>query len=176
MSNMDHEFSSIQANFTTEAARLFIAKSKELIKPSLLFKPDDMGFEDRPHVTILFGLHDTNPPLCAVDIIETHPKFNITLGTISLFKGDETGNLFDVVKAEIKSSDVYALNTAFRDACDYTTDFPEYVPHATIAFVQQNTCNHLDGANAMSGISFIVDRLVYSSSNGTNRFLFLGKL
>ena len=109
------------------------------------------------------------------DIIETHPKFNITLGTVSLFKGDESGNPFDVIKANINASDVYALNTALSDACDYSSEFSEYVPHATMAFVLKDTCDHLDGANVMSGISFIVDRLVYSSKDGSNRFLFLGK-
>ena len=172
---MEHQYSSIQANFTSEATDQFRARSKELIKSAHLYKPESMGFEDNPHVTILFGLHDANPPLCGMDVVETHPKFNITLGTVSLVKADESGNPFDVVKANIESSDVYALNTALADVCDYTSEFPEYIPHATMAFVHKDTCDHLDGANVMSGISFIVDRLVYSSIDGSRRFLFLAK-
>lgn len=171
---MEYELSSIQADFTPDAKAQFRLRNKELIKSAHLYKPESMGFENNPHVTILFGLHDTNPPMCAIDIIETHPKFNITLGKISLFKGNETGNPFDVVKANIESSDVYALNTALADACEYTSDFPDYIPHATMAFVKEDTCDHLVGANVVSGISFIVDHLVYSSNNGTRRFLFLG--
>ena len=110
-----------------------------------------------------------------MDVVETHPKFNITLGTVSLFKADESGNPFDVVKANIESSDVYALNTALADVCDHTSEFSEYIPHATMAFVYKDTCDHLDGANVMFGISFIVDRLVYSSIDGSCRFLFLAK-
>lgn len=173
---MEHQYSSIQANFTSEAADLFKAKSKELIQRKYLYKPDmSMGFEDNPHVTILFGLHDATPPLCGMDIIETHPKFNITLGTISIFKGNESDNPFDVIKADVNASDVYALNTALADACDHTSDFPEYIPHATMAFVQKDACNHLDGANLMSGISFVVSHLIYSSSDGSHRLLFLGQ-
>ncbi len=172
---MEREFSSIQADFTPEATVQFRSRSRKLIQSANLYKPESMGFENDPHVTILFGLHDTNPPLCGTDIIETHPKFNITLGNVSLFKGDETGDPHDVVKADINSSDVYALNTALADVCDYTAKFPEYIPHATIAFVKKDTCDYLDGANVMAGISFIVDHLVYSSKNGLHRFLFLGR-
>lgn len=173
---MKYEYSSIQANFSSEASRQFLKESKKLIKSSDLYKPEsDKGFESNPHVTILYGLHDVNPPICAMDIINSHPKFNISLGPISLFKGNETGEPFDVIKVNVISSDVYALNAAIADACEYTSDFPEYIPHATVAFVKQGTHDHLDGNPALAGLSFMVDNLVYSSTNGTQRILPLGQ-
>lgn len=172
---MEHEYSSIQANFTPDSASQFLKKTRELIRKSVLYKPDTMGYETEPHVTILFGLHDVHPPFCAMDIIETHPTFTITLGKVSIFKGFESSNPFDVVKAEIKSSDVYALNTALADSCEHTSDFPEFTPHATMAFVREDSCDELEGAKSVFGISFLVKTLTYSSSNGTKRLLFLGQ-
>lgn len=164
---MEHDFSSIHASFTSEASATFLDKSKMLL-PGIEIESD-------PHVTILYGLHDDHPPVCVIDIIETHPKFNITLGTISLFRGEDSNNDFDVVKVDINSSDVYALNAALANSCDHTTEFSEYIPHATIAFVPKGSFDHLVGSKTLAGISFIVDRLVFSSKNGSQRLLFLGK-
>lgn len=175
MNDSKHQSSSIQVNFNSEIAHQFLAKTKSLIKKDDLYGQNKgMGIEDDPHVTILYGIHDVDPPLCVVDIIETYPKFVITLGGISLFKSADTGNAFDVVKVNILSSDLYVLNSSLSDECDYTSEFSEYTPHATIAFVKPETHDHLDGLKALAGLSFLVSNAIFSSQNGTQRYLSFG--
>lgn len=175
MNDQQHQSSSIQINFSLEAARHFLMKTKSLIKKDDLYGQNTgMGMEDNPHVTILYGLYDVNPPLCVIDTIETYPKFVVTLGGISLFKSEDTDNPFDVIKVDILSSDLYVLNSSLRDECEYTTEFSEYMPHATIAFVKPNSHDHLDGLNSMVGLSFLVNNAVFSSQNGTHRFIPFG--
>ena len=172
---MEHQSSSIQVNFTSDVAAQFQAKSKDLIATKHLYKPNSgMGFEDDPHVTIIYGLHDVNPPLCVVDIIETYPTFVVTLGSVSLFKSDDTGNPFDVVKVDIRSSDLHVLNSSLGDECEYTSEFSEYTPHATIAFVKPDSHDHLDGLNSMACLSFLVNKAIFSSQNGTQRYISFG--
>ncbi len=175
MNDKKHQYSSIHINFSSEAAHRFLAETKTIIKKSELHGQDSgRGLEKDPHITVLYGLHDVNPPLCAIDILETYPKFVIVLGDISLFKSKTTGNPFDVVKVDVKSTDLHVLNSSLSDECEHTSEFPEYIPHATIAYVNPDSHNHLDGLNIFRGLSFVANNAIFSSYNGTKRSIPFG--
>ncbi len=173
---MKHDYSSTQLNFSPEATDEFLSNQKSLIRKSDLYKPDSgMGLTEDPHVTILTGIHAKHPSLELMEIIETYPKITVMLGNVSVFKGEENYNPFDVVKVEVRCSDLYVLNHAFSEACENTQEFPEYIPHATVAFVKPDTCDHLEGMNRFSGICFLADCVIFSDQDGTHRRIFLGQ-
>lgn len=176
MESRKYPFSSVQLDFPREARDYFLAKTQGLIKKTDLYQPNTprYGFEDRPHVTVLYGLHDDVPGMELVDLIETYPRFTVVLGKISLFRGNQNNNDFDVVKSEIDCSDLHVLNSEIADICEYTNDYPEYIPHATIAYVNQGTCDDLEGSAAVSGLAMPVQTLVFSSKSGYKREIHLG--
>ena len=124
-----HEFSSTQIQMSDDVSEEFLKLGKDLINKSDLFGD---GFELDPHVTILYGIHEEYPTPKLVDVIETYPKFTVTLGNVSMFN-DET---FDVIKTDIECNDLYVLNSTFMNNSYFTLTHPEYIPHATIAFVK----------------------------------------
>ena len=72
-----HKFSSTQLQMPTDITEVFLEKGKELIRKNELFGD---GFETDPHITILYGIHEPYPTPKLIDIIETYPKFTVTLG------------------------------------------------------------------------------------------------
>lgn len=163
-----HKYSSTQVQMSPDVSDEFLSLGKGLISNSNLFGD---GFETDPHITLLYGIHEEYPTPQLVDILETHPKFNLTLSDISLFDEDDG---FDVVKAEIHCNDLFVLHSTLLNVCHYTLTFPEYIPHATIAFVKKGSCDHLVGHRALHGLSFVVDSITFSGSDGTKRKIMLG--
>lgn len=175
MAERKFDYSSTQVNFPEDSAREFFEQRKSIISNSDLYRPETMGYSDEPYVTLLYGIHATSPSLELQEVIETYPKFTVRLGNVSLFKGHESDNPFDVVKVDINCPDLYVLNKEFQEVCEYTNEFPEYIPHATIAYVKQDTCDHLEGLNSFNGISFLAEHVIFSSKDGQKRFICLGR-
>lgn len=172
MPDLKYPYSNTQVQFPPEVAEPFLTKGKKIVKQSDLYS-SDKGYENNPHVTVLYGLHDQEPSMKLLDLIETHPKFTVRLGKISLFK--EEKNPFDVVKADIDCNDLHILNNEIKKICAYTSDFPEYIPHATIAYVKKDTCDHLEGMKPFEGMSFVVTNILFSAKEkGTKRLIPLG--
>jgi len=102
------------------------------------------GFENEPHLTSLYGLHVdevTNDQV--MDIISKYDIGNLVLFNISSFNNEE----FDVLKFEVKQDMndyskkddiIYKIN---KDLCKlpYTSDYPKYEPHSTIAYLKPGT-------------------------------------
>ena len=166
--NKPYKFSTTQVDFSEDTKRAFLEKGKELISEKDLFGD---GFETEPHVTILYGIHETYPIPELVDIIETYPRFSVTLGNVSLFDNEEK---FDVVKTDVESNDLYVLRNEFLNNCHYTLTHPEYIPHATIAFVKKGVCDHLVDNPSFKGLTFPVNHITFSGSDGRKRKITLG--
>ena len=166
--NKQYKFSTTQLDFPEDAARVFLERGKDLVSEKDLFGD---GFETGPHVTVLYGIHDEYPNPEIVDIIETYPRFNVTLGDVTLFDNDEK---FDVVKADIICNDIYVLRSEFMNNCYYTITHPEYIPHATIAFVKKGAGDHLVGNPSVRGLSFPVTHVTFSGFDGNQRKIMLG--
>lgn len=163
-----HKYSSTQVQMPTGVTETFLALGKELVSTASLFGD---GFETDPHVTVLYGIHEDYPTPLLIDIIETHPKFTVTLGNVSLFDEDVA---FDVVKTEVACNDLFVLMSSLLNVCHYTLTHVEYIPHATIAFAKKGTCDHLIGNPAFFGLSFVVDSIMFCGNDGSKRKIMLG--
>lgn len=170
-----YPFSSTHVEMSSDVTDAFLEKGNNLVNKSQLYKPDNKfyGLIDNPHITVLYGIITKKPPVELIDMIEKHPTFTVAFGNVSLFKGNENNNLFDVIKVDIDSPDLCALNAAFKGCCDFTSDYPNYKPHATVAYVEPNTHDHLIGLPAFQGWSFVIDKIVFSSKTGFDRDIFL---
>lgn len=108
--------------------------------------PDDAlaedGREDHPHVTVKYGLTTRDLPPELSEIAKTTKPFPIFMGVISLFT---TNPKHDVVKIDVESPVLRALNKRISDAIPHEDTYPTYHPHLTVAYVQKGTCDHLDG-------------------------------
>lgn len=92
------------------------------------------GRENDPHVTILYGLHDDVKDSEIEQRVDEIKPTELTLKKISIFESDN----YDVVKFDItgESKDkLAAMNKKFVEL-PHTTNFPDYHPHCTIAYVK----------------------------------------
>lgn len=127
------------------------------------------GREDDIHVTVKYGLHTTK----AGDvrkIIEKEKPIQITLGEISLFEQDG----YEVVKIEVLSPGLHALNKKISKNLKCTDTFPTYKPHVTIAYVKPGEGEAMEGKCSLTGKSFVADEVVFSPSKGEKKIIKLG--
>lgn len=105
----------------------------ELIQSNILkedlYDEEGYGFETEPHITVLYGIHEQEPDIVK-DSINLNPiEYEIT--GLSLFENDD----YDVLKCSIKSKELEKLNKECCDLLEYTNDYPDYIPHLTVAYL-----------------------------------------
>lgn len=125
-----YEYGCLMVDFDVKKWRNLIGK---LVKPGDIF-PDE-GYEDDAHVTALYGFHDNELDFdklkLSVPNIET---IKIILNKIDIFDASDD---YDVVKFNVTSPSLIELNKILRSKFKYSTDYPHYVPHMTIAYVKK---------------------------------------
>jgi len=109
------------------------------IDPKDLYEEEgeDYGYNDIPHITVLFGIHqDEIDPDVIMNIIKKYMKPIISMVyEISLF---ETSNKYDVVKYEIPvTKRLKKYHDLFKNNFPNTQNFDEYNPHVTLAYVKK---------------------------------------
>lgn len=112
-------------------------KIQDAIDPSNLYEEEGdrtYGLEDEPHITLLFGLHNG---VSAKDIKQTLDKFTFNtcqISNASLFKNEK----YEVLKFDVKGDNIHKCNDALKQF-PYTSNFPDYHPHMTIAYLKPGT-------------------------------------
>lgn len=123
------------------------------------------GREDLPHVTILYGVHkdvDDKEIKSRVEQIEA-PK--ITLKKIGKFENDN----FDVLKFDIQSDDLHNMNDLFKEL-PYTNDYPDYKPHATIAYLKKGSAKKYTKTLSSDDIVELTPtKVIYSKPDGSEK-------
>lgn len=154
------QFSSTQLNLPDEHA--------QAIKDFAAKIPDaDLagdGREDKPHVTVKYGLHGEDPDAVR-ELLANQPPITVKLGKTSMFPAGESGN-GDVVKADVDSPELHALNKKIADALPHTDTHPDYKPHATIAYVKPGEGKKYVGDSSLAGRTMTIDHLTFSGKNG----------
>ena len=97
---------------------------------------DSYGYEDEPHATVLYGFHDnTDIQKVIVKVCEFPEPIELFINDISIFEGKDKP--YDVVKFGCSSDSLTKLNKIMRDNFDYTSSFPDYKVHITMAYVKR---------------------------------------
>jgi hypothetical protein len=105
--------------------------------------PEDLqgsGLEKEHHVTLLYGLHDGGPEHTELDNEQIDRLFSIAeqaysdvrLYEVSAFKKAD----IEVLKFKADSENLHLVNGELTKEFAFTTDYPEYNPHATIAYLK----------------------------------------
>ena len=105
----------------------------DLIDSNDLFtKPDeDYGLEKEPNVTLLYGLHDNVTVKDVESILDNYTFSTCKAHNPSLFSNDE----YDVLKFDIVGDNLSEINKELTKF-PHTTDYPDYHPHMTIAYLK----------------------------------------
>lgn len=155
-----YSYSSTQVNLTGEAA----AAVKKLGKS---IPDDDLaedGRESEPHITLKYGLHTSDPAKVAA-VLRGEKPIRLKLGKTSTFPPNKD-NKSEVVKVEVHSADLHRLNKKISDALEHTDSFPNYTPHATIAYVKPGKAKKHTGHYSLIGKEVLVNEVVFSSKDG----------
>lgn len=108
---------------------------KDLIDENDIVEEDGLGIETEPHVTVLYGFHEDTDVDKLKELVPPLSEIKISADEISIFENEK----YDVLKYDIKSDKLFEVNKLMTDNFEYTTDFPDYHPHATIAYLKKGT-------------------------------------
>ena len=107
------------------------------INPNMLYydkKNNINGYAFEPHLTLLFGLHDTLTK--HIDNFVQHvDPFKIKLNGISSFENDE----YDVLKIDVELNNTLKKYREIALTFPHTSKYSTYNPHITICYMQKGT-------------------------------------
>jgi len=143
----------------------------EMEKIQDMFNPDDIyedetdnsfGLETEAHVTLLYGLHEGISIKNIKSILEKFSFGPCKITNVSLFENEK----YDVLKYDVDGDNLSEANLQLKKF-PHTSDFPDYHPHLTIAYLKPKKGNKY--IKALKGINFTLTPLyaTYSQSDGT---------
>jgi 2'-5' RNA ligase len=157
------KLSSTQVNIPETDQKPFIDFANEIPEKELYTKEEDpnnrYGRETEPHVTVLYGLKTTDPKEVK-KLIENYGDVELTLGKTSLFKQDE----YDVLKVDVESKELRELNKKLKENLDYESDFPNYKPHLTIAYLKPGEGQKYVGDNRFDGQKIKLSEILFADA------------
>ena len=99
---------------------------------------DEFGREKESHVTIRYGFTKDLNELDVRQLLKGHKEFLIELNGLDIF---DTNSEFDVVKFNVNSPVLNLLNE-LSGIYPNKSDYPNYHPHITLAYVKKGTFPH----------------------------------
>jgi len=178
-SNGEHQYSSVQVNFPEDISKAIMDFGAKIPDKDIYTSKDDpsLGRETEPHATILYGIHSDSADEIRILAKDIKP-FDIELGDISFFEGEG----YDVMKIDLKSFGSFflddmtdylcKLNEYLRSNVHYTSKWPEYKPHATIAYIKKNSRKALENnidKEMFKGIKFQIREMMFCPVGNPNK-------
>ena len=102
----------------------------------------------------LYGLHaDVSDEL--EQLVKGFGPVTLRFGQTSIFPANNGreqrgGSQYDVLKIDIEGDDIHRLNSLLQKL-DHTSTFPDYHPHATLAYLKPGEAEKYCGANELTG-------------------------
>ena len=130
------------------------------------------GLEDEPHVTLLYGLHSKEiKDQDVMDVCSKREIVDIKLYNASLFENKD----YDVLKFDADNNILFQINKDLTESFPFTTDYPDYHPHSTIAYIKKGKGKKY--VEMLSGKEYIAtpDKIVYSKPSGEKKSQEIGK-
>jgi len=144
---------------------------KNNIKNSDVYKEEGKkGKETDPHITVLYGI-ETENPIDVKDIVSGTGEIKVMLGKTSIFENDK----YDVLKVDVMSDNLHALNKKLRDNIEYTNEYDKYSPHLTLAYLKKGTGKKYAGNTVFEGKTFKTDKILFSDRNDNVDEIFVEK-
>lgn len=155
------KFSLTQAPLPAELSASLKQIAKRLIAPDDVEK--EHGLEDRPHITVKFGLH-TSDVAAVQKVVSGEGPIQAKVTGIEIFSPD--GKDYDVVVQRVSSPDLTRMNKAIADAIPNTDTHPVYRPHITLGYVKRGRGKkYADAKTGLEGQTITLDTIEVSDQN-----------
>lgn len=161
-----YEFANVQVDLPNELANKMVSWSKQNISQDIIYVDEEHGvpgIETEPHVTVKFGLHSHDPKQVE-ELMKDESPISLKLGKTSLFSTEEKP--FDVLIIEVISPDLKRLNKKISDNLETTDSFPEYKPHATLAYLKKGEAEEYINLDILADEEIQVNNLIFSGNSG----------
>jgi 2'-5' RNA ligase len=155
-----YKFSSTQLDIPDPLKGQIKELGKRLI-PNDVLAAD--GRETDPHVTVRYGLHNSDPGPVE-SLITDHSPIKLRIGKTSIFAGEA----HDVVKLAVSSDDLQRLHHKLG-ALPHTDTHPEYEPHITLAYVAKGHGSKYSGDASLDGKEIVIDSLTFADIDGQRK-------
>jgi len=163
------EYGSTQVNLTGDVAATLLLMGAAIPEEALAEK----GRETDPHVTVKFGL---DPGVTVDELTEVLANSDsvlemaergggrITFGATTVFEPEDKD--YDVVVVAIDSPDLVLLNDVIGRGLPATSTYPEYIPHATLAYVAKGRGKEFADDATLNGTQAIFTAIQLSDVDG----------
>lgn len=142
-----------------------INKVHDAIDPNDIYEDENdptFGLETEPHTTLLFGTHE-GVPLDNIKQVLSKYQFNTCkIHNASLFKNDK----YDVLKFDVQGDSLHQCNADLKQF-PYTSNFPDYHPHLTVAYLKPGKGDRYANMLKNQEWELVPHYAVYSEPNGT---------
>jgi len=131
------------------------------------YSSGDYGRETAPHITLLYG--PNTPPEEIQKALNQIGPVSVTLGKVSLFSGEKSP--YDVVKIDVHSPELQKLHSDLKSRFGTASEFKDYHPHITIAYVKKGEGKKYSGDTRFEGQQLSLDVLTHSDRDSLKTHL-----
>lgn len=170
-SETKYKFGSTQANIPNEsdaAKGLAVARAKidkDDLNPTS-YGGDETGLEPDAHVTVRYGIK-SDDTAAIEDFIRSQSPFEAKLGATSMFPASASSDGGAVIKADVEAPELHRINEEIEKHGEFAeSDFDDYVPHATVAYVKPDAAEKYVGMKETEGKTFQVRSIAITDKNG----------
>ena len=154
-----HEYQSVQLRIPGEIAGVVKEFQKKI--PSTALNIKEGGLEDRPHVTILYGLE--NQSVADIKkIFEDFGPVTVWFGKTKAFLAADTGKSGDVLYVEVVGREVDILHLLVSVHLPNVSTNPFFKPHMTIAYLLPGEAIKLAGDIRFEGMNAVIDEIEFA--------------
>lgn len=163
----DYNHSCIMVRLPKDISSEILQWGKDNIDDDLLVEDgkETRGFEDDIHITLFYGIKSKDPKE-SIKMLSKVKPFKVRLGLIDAFKDQDS---YDVIKINVESKELEKIHYDIEDNIENDNDYPTYVPHVTIAYVKKGSCDNLIGNEKFKGKIIEINKVVFSSSDGSEK-------
>lgn len=158
---MEHRYQSVQLKMPPEVVSRALSFQDKFVAQENLA---GSGFEDRPHVTALYGLED-----CSLEdvkrIFEGFGPVTIWFGEVKAFLAADIGKPEDVLYVEVLGREVDILHLLCAAFLPYQSTNPFFRPHMTLAYMKPGTATSLVGNAWFEGLKVTVYGIEFAQTN-----------
>ncbi len=163
-----HKFASTQSNITGELRDRIVAFGDAIPGEHLA----EDGREERPHVTILYGLHTSDATKVA-GVLRDQSPIKVKLGETTIFPAVGDAD-YDVLYIAVDSPDLVRLNKLLRASLPHTLTHGKYVPHVCLAYLKAGLGEQYANDDTFAGEEFVLDTVVFSDQQANKTAITLG--
>jgi 2'-5' RNA ligase len=160
-----YKFGNTQAHVPPGSdAHKAIEKTRAKVAPAdLAGKGKDI---DGNHVTVRYGIQGDDTAELK-KYLATLTPFEVKLKKTDAFPPSESSDGAAVIKAGVESPDLHRINGEIEKHADFKkSDFPDYKPHVTIAYVKPEAAAKYTGLPETEGKTFPVKSIAITDRNG----------